>query len=81
MSPSPRSGADRLLIAYTNGQPFELLESVLQLRTRPTDQFSFFFALFFAAACFSVAKRRNGLWLAVAFGLFVYLEFGPVRMA
>jgi hypothetical protein len=70
-----------LRIAYTNGEPFELLESVLRRRAHPTDQFGYFFVLFFAAACFSFIKRRNHLLLATAAGLGLFLEFGPVRMA
>jgi hypothetical protein len=74
-----RSGP--LRIAYTNGEPFEMLKSVLRLTGRPTDQFGFFFVLFLAAACFSLVKRRNGLLLAIAAALALYLEFGPVRLA
>jgi hypothetical protein len=74
-----RSGP--LRIAYTNGEPFEMVGTVFRWRVRPTDQFGFFFALFLAAACFSLVKRRNGLLLAVAVGLLLYLEFGPVRLA
>lgn len=70
-----------LRVSYTNGQPFELVRSVLLMYPRGTNQFGWFFVLFFAAAIFSMVRRRNALLLALAVGLFVYMEFGPVALA
>ena len=68
-------------IRYTNGEPLAMTRSVLLRNTGPTDQFGFFFYLFFAAALFSLVRRQNLLLLALALGLFLYLEFGPVRLS
>lgn len=67
----------RLHIAFTNGQPFELLRSTFLGDNRPTDQFGFFFFLFTAAALYSLARRRNRLIVVLATAVFFYLELGP----
>jgi 4-amino-4-deoxy-L-arabinose transferase-like glycosyltransferase len=68
-------------IKYTNGLPFELLRTVLLVGARPTSQFGLFFFVFFAAALYSLWQRANVLLVTVALGLFLYLEFGPVRVS
>lgn len=70
-----------LQVRYTNGAPLELVRSVLLLDGGPTNQFGLFFFLFFAAALFSLIRRRNLLLLTLATGLFIYLEFGPLRLS
>ena len=70
-----------LRVSYTNGQPFEQLRNVLHMNSRGTDQFGWFFVLFFGAAIFNAVRRRNALLLALAAGLFLYMEFGPARLA
>lgn len=67
-------------ISYTNGQPLELLRSVLLLQPRATSHFGYFFYLFAVAAVWSLSRRRNLRLLAVALGLLLYLEFGPVQI-
>jgi MFS family permease len=68
-------------VSYTNGEPLGLSRSVLRMTPGPTDQFGFFFVLFLVSIVFSLVTRRNLLLVAVAVGLFLYLEFGPVRLA
>jgi 4-amino-4-deoxy-L-arabinose transferase-like glycosyltransferase len=68
-------------VSYTNGQPLELSRSVLHLQGRTTNQFGYFFVLFFASAIFSLIRRRNTLLLALAAFLCLYLEFGPVQIS
>ena len=70
-----------LQVRYTNGAPLDLVRSVLLLDGGPTNQFGFFFFLFFASALFSLIRRRNLLLLTLAIGLFLYLEFGPLRLS
>jgi 4-amino-4-deoxy-L-arabinose transferase-like glycosyltransferase len=71
----------RLEVRYTNGQPFELVRSVLRLDDQPTNQFGLFFFLFFTSALFSLVRGRNLLLLAVTVGLSLYLELGPVLLS
>ena len=68
-------------VSYTNGQPLELLRSVLHMNYRGTNQFGFFFALFFVSAIFSLVRRRHALLLALTAFLCLYLEFGPVGLS
>jgi hypothetical protein len=70
-----------LEISYTNGAPLEHFRRVFLLNNQPTDQTGLFFFLFSASVLFSLWRRRNLLLLALAIGLSLYLEFGPVRIA
>jgi 4-amino-4-deoxy-L-arabinose transferase-like glycosyltransferase len=71
----------RLHVEYTNGRPFDLLRTVFLVDRYPTDQFGLFFFLFAAATLFSLIRRSNLLLAGLAIGLFLYLEFGPLRLS
>jgi hypothetical protein len=47
----------------------------------PTRQFGFMFFLFLPSVFLSVVRRRNLPLTATAIGVFVYLEFAPVRVS
>ena len=78
--PVSHSDWNGIRISYTNGQPLELIRSVLLLQPRATNQFGYFFYLFLAAAAWSLKQHRNLALLGMALALLLYLEFGPVQI-
>jgi hypothetical protein len=67
-------------VRYTNGQPLELFRTVFFGSVRGVDQFGVFFWLFAAAAAFALVRRRLAPLALLALGLFLYLDFGPIRI-
>jgi 4-amino-4-deoxy-L-arabinose transferase-like glycosyltransferase len=70
-----------LTIQYTNGVPFEITRTVLLLNQRATNQFGLFFYLFAVSVLFSLVRGVNRLLIVIVVALFVYLDFGPVRLS
>jgi len=70
-----------LQVRYTNGEPLYLVRSVFLMDDGPTRPFGFMFFLFLPSVLLSLVRRRNLLLTATAVGLFVYLEFAPVRVS
>jgi len=70
-----------LQVHFTNGRPLELSARASRAFASPTDQLGWYFYLFAVAALFSLVQQRHRLLVVFAAGLFVYLDFGPVRIA
>jgi hypothetical protein len=67
-------------VRFTNGQPLELVRTVFSGSPRGVDQFGLFFWLFLAAAAYALVRRRLAPLALLAIGLFLYLDFGPIRL-
>ena len=68
-----------LKISYTNGRPFDLIQGVFGFSQR-VNQFGWFFFLFLAAATYSLLRRRNLVLLILGIGLFMFMEFGAIKV-
>lgn len=69
-----------LTVLYTNGRPLELTETVFVANLRGVDQFGYFFYLFAASAAFCLVRGYSRLLVGLAVALFLYLDFGPIRL-